>query len=46
MGEYTERALIIDVNLAKLETFRYEDSAQNYRDRKRHLYRIEWLGRR
>jgi hypothetical protein len=39
-------ALNVDVDLAKLETLRYEDSAQNYRDRKRHLDRIEWRGRR
>jgi predicted amidohydrolase/GNAT superfamily N-acetyltransferase len=42
----TEMALIVDLDLTKLETLRYEGSVQNYRDRKRHLYRIEWLGRR
>lgn len=40
----TEMTLIVDVDLKKLQTLQNEGSVRNYLDRRRDLYRIEWLG--
>ena len=40
----TEMTLIVDVDLDKLQTLQNEGSVRNYLDRRRDLYRIEWLG--
>ncbi|RMF18053.1 MAG: GNAT family N-acetyltransferase [Gammaproteobacteria bacterium] len=40
----TEMTLIVDVDLNKLQTLQNEGSVRNYLDRRRDLYRIEWLG--
>lgn len=40
----TEMTLIVDVDLDKLQTLQNEGSVRNYLDRRRDLYRIEWIG--
>ena len=40
----TEMTLIVDVDLEKLQTLQNDGSVRNYLDRRRDLYRIEWLG--
>lgn len=39
----TEMTLIADLDLTKLNELRYEGSVQNYLDRRRDLYKIDWL---
>ncbi|GHF91207.1 bifunctional GNAT family N-acetyltransferase/carbon-nitrogen hydrolase family protein [Thalassotalea marina] len=39
----TEMTIIVDLDLTKLEKLRYEGSVQNYVDRRRDLYQINWL---
>jgi len=40
----TEMTLIVDVDLDILQKLQNEGSVRNYLDRRRDLYRIEWLG--
>ncbi|RZM84695.1 bifunctional GNAT family N-acetyltransferase/carbon-nitrogen hydrolase family protein [Pseudoalteromonas rubra] len=40
----TEMTLIVDLDLEKLHELRHEGSVRNYLDRRRDLYRINWLG--
>ncbi|MDN4502625.1 bifunctional GNAT family N-acetyltransferase/carbon-nitrogen hydrolase family protein [Alteromonadaceae bacterium BrNp21-10] len=40
----TEMTLIVDVDLDKLQSLQNEGSVRNYLDRRRDLYRIEWIG--
>tara|TARA_R110002096_G_scaffold134042_3_gene285127 strand:- start:220 stop:1779 length:1560 start_codon:yes stop_codon:yes gene_type:complete len=40
----TEMTLIVDLDLEKLSQLRNEGSVKNYLDRRRDLYRINWLG--
>jgi predicted amidohydrolase/GNAT superfamily N-acetyltransferase len=40
----TEMTLIVDVDLEKLQKLRNDGSVRNFLDRRRDLYRIEWLG--
>ena len=40
----TEMTLIVDLDLDKLTTLQNEGSVRNYLDRRRDLYRVEWLG--
>lgn len=40
----TEMTLIVDVDLDKLQTLKNEGSVRNYLDRRRDLYRVEWIG--
>lgn len=40
----TEMTLIVDVDLEKLQTLQNDGSVRNYLDRRRDLYRVEWLG--
>ncbi len=40
----TEMTLIVDVDLEKLQTLQNDGSVRNYLDRRRDLYRIQWLG--
>lgn len=40
----TEMTLIVDLDLEKLSKLRNEGSVRNYLDRRRDLYRINWLG--
>lgn len=40
----TEMTLIVDVDLDKLQELQNEGSVRNYLDRRRDLYKIEWLG--
>lgn len=40
----TEMTLIVDVDLDKLQTLQNEGSVRNYLDRRRDLYRIDWIG--
>jgi predicted amidohydrolase/GNAT superfamily N-acetyltransferase len=40
----TEMTLIVDVDLEKLQTLRNDGSVRNYLDRRRDLYRVEWIG--
>lgn len=40
----TEMTLIVDLDLEKLKELQNEGSVRNYLDRRRDLYRIEWLG--
>ena len=40
----TEMTLIVDVDLEKLQTLKNSGSVRNFMDRRRDLYRIEWLG--
>lgn len=42
----TEMTLIVDVDFKKLQVLQNEGSVRNYLDRRRDLYRIEWLGER
>lgn len=40
----TEMTLIVDVDLEKLQVLQNEGSVRNYLDRRRDLYRVEWIG--
>lgn len=40
----TEMTLIVDVDLDKLQLLQNEGSVRNYLDRRRDLYRVQWLG--
>jgi hypothetical protein len=40
----TEMTLIVDVDLDKLQQLQNEGSVRNYLDRRRDLYRVQWLG--
>ncbi len=40
----TEMTLIVDVDLEKLQTLQNEGSVRNFLDKRRDLYRIDWLG--
>ncbi len=40
----TEMTLIVDVDLEKLQTLQNTGSVRNFLDRRRDLYRIEWIG--
>ncbi|MBU2707125.1 GNAT family N-acetyltransferase [Zooshikella marina] len=40
----TEMTLIVDVDLKKLQVLQNEGSVRNFLDRRRDLYRIDWLG--
>lgn len=40
----TEMTLIVDLDLDKLSKLQNEGSVRNYLDRRRDLYKIEWLG--
>ncbi len=40
----TEMTLIVDVDLDKLQTLQNEGSVRNYLDRRRDLYKLEWIG--
>jgi predicted amidohydrolase/GNAT superfamily N-acetyltransferase len=40
----TEMTLIVDLDLDKLTKLQNEGSVRNYLDRRRDLYRVEWLG--
>jgi predicted amidohydrolase len=42
----TEMTLIVDLDLAKLKVVRNEGSVRNYLDRRRDLYKVEWIGGR
>jgi len=41
----TEMTLIVDLDLDKLNKLQNEGSVRNYLDRRRDLYKIEWLGK-
>jgi len=41
----TEMTLIVDLDLDKLHKLQNEGSVRNYLDRRRDLYKIEWLGK-
>lgn len=40
----TEMTLIVDVDLEKLQELQNEGSVRNYLDRRRDLYKIDWMG--
>ncbi|MGB5324032.1 MAG: GNAT family N-acetyltransferase [Pseudomonadales bacterium] len=40
----TEMTLIVDVDLEKLQVLQNEGSVRNYLDRRRDLYRVQWIG--
>lgn len=40
----TEMTLIVDLDLTKLVKLKNEGSVRNYLDRRRDLYKVEWLG--
>lgn len=40
----TEMMLIVDVDLEKLQELQNEGSVRNYLDRRRDLYKLEWIG--
>ena len=40
----TEMTLIVDLDLDKLTKLQNEGSVRNYLDRRRDLYRVEWIG--
>jgi predicted amidohydrolase/GNAT superfamily N-acetyltransferase len=40
----TEMSLIVDLDLAKLKILQNEGSVRNYLDRRRDLYKVQWLG--
>ena len=40
----TEMTLIADLDLTRLKTLQNEGSVRNYLDRRRDLYRVEWIG--
>ncbi len=40
----TEMTLIADLDLTRLKTLQNEGSVRNYLDRRRDLYRVEWVG--
>ncbi len=42
----TEMTLIVDLDLEKLNKLQNEGSVRNYLDRRRDLYKVEWLGKR
>ncbi len=41
----TEMTLIVDLDLSKLNELKNEGSVRNYLDRRRDLYKINWLGK-
>jgi predicted amidohydrolase len=41
----TEMTLIVDLDLEKLKKLQNEGSVRNYLDRRRDLYKIQWLGK-
>ncbi|GAB4182962.1 MAG: bifunctional GNAT family N-acetyltransferase/carbon-nitrogen hydrolase family protein [Wenzhouxiangellaceae bacterium] len=41
----TEMTLIVDLDFNKLKRLRNEGSVRNYLDRRRDLYRVQWLGK-
>ena len=41
----TEMTLIVDLDFNKLKKLQNEGSVRNYLDRRRDLYRVEWLGK-
>lgn len=41
----TEMTLIVDLDLEKLNKLQNEGSVRNYLDRRRDLYKVEWLGK-
>ncbi|MCG8422317.1 MAG: GNAT family N-acetyltransferase [Proteobacteria bacterium] len=41
----TETTLIVDVDLDNLKELRSQGSVRNYQDRRRDLYRVDWLGK-
>lgn len=41
----TEMTLIVDLDFAKLKELQNEGSVRNYLDRRRDLYRVEWIGK-
>ncbi len=42
----TEMMLIVDLDLNKLKALKHEGSVRNYLDRRRDLYRVEWIGKK
>ncbi len=42
----TEMMLIVDLDLNKLKVLQNEGSVRNYLDRRRDLYRVEWIGKK
>ncbi len=42
----TEMTLIVDLDLEKLKKLQNEGSVRNYLDRRRDLYKIDWLGKK
>ena len=40
----TEMTLIVDLDLDKLTKLQNEGSVRNYLDRRRDLYRVQWIG--
>ncbi len=42
----TEMTLIVDVDLEKLKSLKHEGSVRNYLDRRRDLYRVDWVGKK
>jgi len=42
----TEMTLIVDLDLEKLKVLKNEGSVQNYEDRRRDLYKIDWTGKK
>lgn len=42
----TEMTLIVDLDLEKLKKLQNEGSVRNYLDRRRDLYKIQWLGKK
>jgi predicted amidohydrolase/GNAT superfamily N-acetyltransferase len=42
----TEMTLIVDLDLDKLKVLRNQGSVRNYQDRRRDLYKVEWIGKK
>lgn len=42
----TEMTLIVDLDLSKLKVLQNEGSVRNYLDRRRDLYRLQWIGKK
>ncbi len=42
----TEMTLIVDLDFEKLEELQNEGSVRNYLDRRRDLYKVQWLGKK
>jgi predicted amidohydrolase/GNAT superfamily N-acetyltransferase len=40
----TEMTLIVDLDFDKLKKLKHEGSVRNYHDRRRDLYRVQWMG--